>query len=69
MAYTQSNLDALKAALATGELEVQFSDGRRVRYRSIAELREAISVVAAEVATASPARRVREVQINMEDGL
>ncbi|MEJ0003456.1 MAG: hypothetical protein WDN30_07750 [Pararobbsia sp.] len=40
MAYTQADLNRIQRAIATGELEVQFHD-RKVRYRSIAELREA----------------------------
>ena len=38
MALTQYDIDRLDTAIATAELEVQFSDGRRVRYRSIDEL-------------------------------
>lgn len=37
MAYTQADLDALDAAIATNELEVEY-DGSRTRFRSIAEL-------------------------------
>ena len=38
MAYTQDDLDRIQAVIAKGELEVQYAD-RKVRYRSIAELR------------------------------
>lgn len=37
MALTQTDLDALDAAIASSELEVEL-DGRRVRYRSTADL-------------------------------
>jgi hypothetical protein len=37
VAYSQSNLDAIRAAIAKGELSVEFAD-RRVTYRSMAEL-------------------------------
>ncbi|MFM0429000.1 hypothetical protein PQQ75_08295 [Paraburkholderia aspalathi] len=40
MAYTQDDLDRIQAVIAKGELEVQYHD-RKVRYRSIAELRAA----------------------------
>ncbi|WP_408476636.1 phage head-tail joining protein [Paraburkholderia megapolitana] len=40
MAYTQNDLDRIQAVIAKGELEVQYHD-RKVRYRSIAELRAA----------------------------
>ena len=46
MALTQQHLDDLDDAIATGELEVTFADGRKVRYRSIKELKEARRIVA-----------------------
>ena len=44
MAYTQSDLDALQAALAKGEKRVSFGD-KTVEYRSIEELQAAIRAV------------------------
>lgn len=49
MALTQSDLDALDTAIASAELEVEL-DGRRVRYRSTADLIEARNHVAALLA-------------------
>ncbi|PRH36114.1 phage head-tail joining protein [Burkholderia gladioli] len=40
MAYTRHDLERVQSAIAKGELEVQYAD-RRVRYRSISELRDA----------------------------
>ncbi|KAB0657126.1 phage head-tail joining protein [Burkholderia diffusa] len=40
MAYTMADLQRIQLAIAKGELEVQYAD-RKVRYRSIAELRDA----------------------------
>ncbi|WP_186124698.1 phage head-tail joining protein [Burkholderia gladioli] len=40
MAYTRQDLERVQSAIAKGELEVQYAD-RRVRYRSISELRDA----------------------------
>jgi hypothetical protein len=37
MAYTTAQLQALEDAIATGELTVEY-DGKKVTYRSIAEL-------------------------------
>lgn len=37
MAYTTTQLQALEDAIATGELTVEY-DGKRVTYRSVAEL-------------------------------
>jgi hypothetical protein len=44
MAYTQSDLDALQAALAKGEKRVTFGD-KTVEYRSVEELQAAIRAV------------------------
>ena len=44
MAYTQTHLDALHEAPASGTLTVTF-EGRRMTYRSVQELQRAISVV------------------------
>ena len=56
MAWTQSDLDAVEAAIASGELDVQYSD-KRTRYRSIAELLEARSVIQRSL-TASSATKI-----------
>jgi ABC-type cobalamin transport system ATPase subunit len=63
MALSQSDLDALDAAIASSELEVQL-DGRRVRYRSLDELLKARAHVAQVLAAsaqgpASTRRRYR----------
>lgn len=58
MAFTQANLDAVEAAIATGELEVELN-GKRVRYRSLKDLSQARDIIAAALnaATASPFNR------------
>lgn len=43
MALTQASVDALEKALASGALSVDFPDGGRVTYRSVAELKDAIA--------------------------
>lgn len=52
MAYTQADLDALDAAIASSQLEVQYAD-RRVKYRSMGELLQARQHVASQIATAT----------------
>jgi hypothetical protein len=47
--YTQAQLTALRTALASGVLIVEY-DGKRVQYRSVSELQEAIRTVAAAIA-------------------
>lgn len=54
MAHTQADLDAIKAAIASGEQSVEVG-GRKVVYRSVDELRKARDDIAAELAgTATP---------------
>ena len=57
MAFTQTDLDNINAAIATGEMTVEVN-GRRVTYRSIADLERARSIIQGDLATASqPATR------------
>lgn len=48
---TQADIDALTAAMAANGavMEVRFSDGRTVKYRSIAEMSQAIAVLRREL--------------------
>ena len=48
MAWVEADRDAIKAAIASGELDVQYND-RRVRYRSIDELRSALAMISNEL--------------------
>ncbi|MGE3667819.1 MAG: phage head-tail joining protein [Steroidobacteraceae bacterium] len=50
MPFTTTQLQALKDALASGELTVTY-DGKTVTYRSIEELKKAIAFVEAELQT------------------
>ena len=63
MAFAQSDLEAIQAAIAKGELEVEL-DGRRVRYRSMPELLAAEQRIAGALAG-----RVRQTQIVASKGL
>jgi hypothetical protein len=49
MAHTQADLDAVKAAIASGEQSVEVA-GRKVVYRSIEDLRKARDDITAELA-------------------
>jgi ABC-type Zn uptake system ZnuABC Zn-binding protein ZnuA len=64
MAFTQSDLDKINTAIATGSLSVSFSD-RTVTYRSIESLIKAKNHIAAELAstTASSAKMYPRHQI------
>lgn len=49
MAYTQTDLNRLQAAIADPARKVRFEDGREVEYRTMAELQNAIAMVSADL--------------------
>lgn len=49
MAFTQTDLDNINAAIPTGELSVEVN-GRKVQYRSMDDLVKARSIIAADLA-------------------
>jgi hypothetical protein len=49
MAYTSTQLADLRAAIAEGVLQVRFSDGRQLTYRSLDEMRRIEQNMAAEL--------------------
>lgn len=55
MAFTSTELDALKRAYASGVLEVEY-DGRKTRYDSGAALLARIRVIEAEIAATATGR-------------
>ena len=61
MAWTQTDLGAIEAALASGELTIQHSDGRRITYRTIQELKAARALVKEELTPPTVARQRRIV--------
>lgn len=69
MAFTQDDLTAINDAIATGELEVQFADGKRVRYRSVAELIRAKQHIENAIGSASGRVSKRGVRINVSKGV
>lgn len=54
MAYTQTDLDRLDAMIASGTLEMTY-DGKRVVYRSMAELMQGRAHIARQIGAANPA--------------
>ncbi|MDP3651056.1 MAG: hypothetical protein Q8R67_05165 [Rhodoferax sp.] len=54
MAFTQTDLDAVNAAIASGELKIEVA-GRMVMYRSIDELIKSRDLIQAEIASAATA--------------
>lgn len=49
MATAEENITALEEALASGALEVDMPDGRRVKYRNTSDLRDAIAYFKAQI--------------------
>jgi hypothetical protein len=67
MAFTQTQLDALDAALASGELMVSY-DGKSITYRSIAELQDARNIVAKALAVAANTDIVTKIRASTTKG-
>lgn len=51
MAFSQSDIDALEKAIATGALVVKYQD-RQVQYRSLDEMRKILLIMKQDVGTA-----------------
>lgn len=66
MAFTQSDVDALDAAIKGGELTVSI-DGRSVTYRSLDDLLKARSIMLAEINRASTRTGPRHVLADFSD--
>ncbi|AOZ05957.1 phage head-tail joining protein [Cupriavidus malaysiensis] len=48
-AFTTADLDRINTAIATGELTIE-KDGKRITYRSVADLRAAREIIIADLA-------------------
>ena len=55
MAFSQTDLAAIDAAIASGELTVRTADGKMVTLRTMGELLQARAAIAAEVRSTSAA--------------
>lgn len=53
MALTQTDLDAINRAIASGELTVRTANGMQLTYRSMDELLKARAVAQADIAAAA----------------
>ena len=56
MAFQQTDIDALKAAIATGATRVRYPDGREIQYRSLDEMQRILRMAEADIAATSGAR-------------
>lgn len=51
--FSADDIVAMKRAIATGALRVRYPDGSEVTYRTLAEMRETLRMMEAEVAPAA----------------
>jgi hypothetical protein len=63
MAWTQTDVDALKAAIGSGLTTVMYSDGSQMQYRSLADMQSILAGMEAEVAGAG-VKRSRTIRVN-----
>ena len=68
MAFTQTDIDKLRAAIAQGALRVRFAD-RDVTYRSLDEMRSILAMMQAAVNAAAGRPRRRAVRFQTSKGL
>lgn len=68
MAFTQTDIDALKKAIGTGALRVRFVD-REVTYRSLEEMRKTLAMMQADLAEAEGRPRTRQTRFITSKGL
>lgn len=68
MAFTTTQRDALKAALATGSLRVEYPDGGGVTYRSLSEMRQLLQMMDDDIAAAAGTPRVKQIRMRTSSG-
>jgi len=64
MAWTQTDIDTLKTAIATGALTVRYSDGTSTTYRTLEEMREIQAIMEKEVSEDAGTRKRRVTKIH-----
>lgn len=67
MAWTQTDIDKLKAAIGQGATKVKFAD-REVTYRSLEEMRETLRLMQVEVDAATGVVRSRRRRVLFATG-
>jgi hypothetical protein len=59
MAFQQSDLDNIRACIASGVLKTRFADGREVYYQSLEQMLQAEQRIVSALTSASPTARSR----------
>lgn len=68
MAYTQTDLVNIRAAIASGVMNVRYADGREVTYQSGADLRAAEQLIMDALASAPGSGRRRRRTTGWRNG-
>lgn len=66
MAWTETDKDNLKKAIATGATEVTYSDGTSVTYRSLRDMRTTLALIESELSSST--KRTKTVRFNSSKG-
>tara|TARA_R110000868_G_scaffold150541_5_gene373791 strand:+ start:140 stop:343 length:204 start_codon:yes stop_codon:yes gene_type:complete len=61
MAWTSADLDKINAAIASGVREVIYSDGSKINYRSLTDMRSVRSEIATSLSVTKTRTRVVRV--------
>ncbi len=69
MAWTQTDIDALKAAMALGALTVSYPGGTSVTYRSQRDMERQLLLMQAEASGASSAVPIRQIRMRTSKGI
>lgn len=67
LATLQARKEALEKVIASGQLQVRFAD-RTVVYRSMEEMKQALSLLETQIAVAQGRKRTRQVRVNSAKG-
>lgn len=67
LATLQARKEALEKVIASGQLQVRFAD-RTVVYRSMEEMKQALSLLETKIAVAQGRKRTRQVRVNSAKG-
>ena len=68
MTYTPEHLKALREALASGEHRVTY-EGKSIEYRSVADLKAAITEVESTISRESGAPKSRQIRVTTSKAL
>lgn len=66
MAWTQTDLDTIEAAVVNPEARVRFSDGREVQYRSVTEILAARDVIKSALSGVSGGIRTTKMKFTKD---